>query len=133
MTLRVDLLEHSFSSVLAQGEAFAATFYQQLFELAPETQALFADTSMEEQEQKLLAALALVMAHLREPERLAPVLKHLGEQHLKYRVTPDGFEMGGEALVETLRLFMGDHWSSELEVAWEQAYDAVVTLMLSDA
>lgn len=87
---------------------------------------------MDQQEQQLLAALTLVMEHLREPGALAPVLRHLGERHLAYEVTPDGFEVGGEALLETLRLFLGDQWTPELEAVWADAYGEMVTLMLAD-
>ena len=132
MALQVELLEHSFSDVAAQGEAFAAAFYERLFTLAPETRALFAGTTMDQQEQKLLAALVLVMEHLREPEALAPVLKHLGDMHLAYDVTPEGFEVGGEALLETLRLFLGEQWTPDLHTAWAEAYGSIVTLMLAD-
>ncbi len=133
MALQVDLLEQSFGDVAAQGDAFAAAFYQRLFALSPAMQPLFAGADMDEQEAKLLAALALVMAHLRQPETLAPVLKHLGERHLAVDVTPGCFEFGGEALLETLRLFLGDQWTPELQNAWTEAYDAIVTLVLDDA
>jgi hemoglobin-like flavoprotein len=133
MALQVDLLEQSFGDVAAQGDAFAAAFYQRLFALSPAMEPLFAGTEMDEQEAKLLAALALVMEHLREPETLAPVLKHLGERHLAARVTPDCFEFGGEALLETLRLFLGEQWTPELRDAWAGAYEAIVTVMLDES
>lgn len=133
MAFQVDLLEQSFGDAAAQGEAFAAAFYQRLSALSPAMQPLFAGTDMDEQEAKLLAALALVMEHLRQPEVLTPVLKHLGERHLAADVTPDCFELGGEALLETLRLFLGDQWTPELHHAWAEAYEAMVTLMLDDA
>ena len=132
MALQVDLLEQSFGDVAAQGEAFAAAFYERLFILSPDAKPLFAETTMDQQEQKLLAALALVMEHLREPEALTPLLKHLGERHLAYQVTPDHFELGGEALLETLRLFLGNQWTPELEAAWAEAYTGIVAVMLDD-
>ncbi len=133
MALQVELLEQSFGDVAAQGEAFTAAFYERLFILSPDAKPLFAETTMDLQEQKLLAALALVMARLREPEALEPVLKHLGERHLACQVTPEHFELGGGALLETLRLFLGDQWTPELETAWAEAYSGIITLMLSDA
>jgi hemoglobin-like flavoprotein len=133
MALQVDLLEQSFGDVAAQGEAFAAAFYERLFILSPEAKPLFAETTMDQQEQKLLAALALVMERLREPEALTPLLKHLGERRLAYHVTPEHFELGGEALLETLRLFLGTQWTPELQAAWAEAYTGIVTVMLDDA
>ncbi len=130
MALQTDLLAHSLSKVAAQGEAFAAACYEQLFALAPESKMLFAGTTMDQQEKKLLAALALVIEHLREPETLALVLKHLRQRHLAYQVTADGFEMSGEALLETLRLFLGDQWTPELQDAWMEAYGTLVTVTL---
>lgn len=133
MALQVELLEQSFGEVAAQGEAFAAAFYERLFILSPEAKPLFAETSMDVQEQKLLAALALVMERLREPETLTPLLKHLGERHLASQVTPEHFELGGEALLETLRLFLGDQWTPELQAAWAEGYSGLVSIMLDDA
>lgn len=130
MALQTDLLAHSFSEVAAQGEAFAAAFYERLFALAPESRTLFAGTTMDQQEKQLLAALALVIEHLREPETLALVLKHLRQQHLAYQVTADGFEMGGETLLETLRLFLGDQWTPELQDVWTEAYGTLVMVTL---
>ncbi len=130
MALRAELLEQSFGEVAAQGETFAAAFYERLFALSPETEPLFAGTDMEQQERKLLAALALVMERLREPEALEPVLQHLGKRHLAVGVTPEGFEFGGAALLETLRLFLGEQWTPDLEAAWADAYGAMVTVML---
>ena len=130
MALQTDLLAHSISEVAAQGEAFAAAFYERLFALAPESRTFVAGTTMDQQEKLLLAALALVIEHLRKPETLATVLKHLSERHLAYQVTADGFEMGGAALLETLRLFLGDQWTPELQAAWTEACGTLATVML---
>jgi len=82
------------------------------------------------QEEQLLAALALVMEHLRQPEALALVLKHLGERHLAVDMTPGCCEIGGAALRETLRLLLGEQWTPALQDAWAAASGALVTLML---
>jgi nitric oxide dioxygenase len=130
MALQVDWLGYDSGEVAGQGEAFAASCYERLFALAPEGRSLFAAAAMEQQEQKLLAALALVMEHLGEPEKLASVLRYLGERQMAYEVTADGLEVGGAALLETLRLLLGEQWTPELEDAWADAFGTKVTVML---
>ena len=82
------------------------------------------------QEEPLLAALALVMEHLRQPEALALVLNHLGERQFAVDMTPGCCEIGGEALRETLRLTLGEQWTPALQDAWAATSGALVTLML---
>lgn len=132
MALQVELLETSFRNVAAQGEAFAAAFYDRLFLRCPETRPLFAGADLDLQYKKLLAALTLIIEHLREPEVITPLLQDLGQRHLTaYHVRPEDLAMGGSALLDTLATFLGDQWTPELQQAWASAYAAIVEHMLA--
>lgn len=69
--LAVEMLEQSFAVLAPQAETLVARFYEELFNRYPEVKPLFANTSPEDQQQKLLAALKLVVANLRNPDALA--------------------------------------------------------------
>ena len=130
--LRVDLLESSFEQVLGQKEDFAAAFYHRLFTQFPQTQQLFAHTNMERQQKVLMSALAMVINSLRnaEHEKLASVLKDLGQRHSGYGVRAEHYQMVATALLETFAVFLGSAWTRELKNAWIDAYGAIVALML---
>jgi hemoglobin-like flavoprotein len=133
--LEVTLLESSFEQVARNKEDFAAVFYQRLFAQFPQTQPLFAQTDMKHQQNALLAALALVISALKngEQEKLASVLKGLGQRHVSYGVRPEHYQMVAVALLETFALFLGSEWTPQLKDAWTEAYKAIVALMLPPA
>ena len=128
MTLQVFLLEQSFSRILPQKEAFAEAFYDRLFEQFPQVKPLFTYTDMKLQQNKLLGALALVVSHLRHPEKLGEPLKELGRRHESYHVRPEHYSMVGAAVVETLARFDSE-WTLDLETAWVGAYETIVEQM----
>ena len=131
MSLKVELLAESFGSLLPQKEAFAKTFYSNLFSVYPQTRLLFKDTDMKLQETSLMAALGLVISSLKKSDydQLALVLQRLGQRHEGYGVTSEHYWMVGNVLLRTFADFLGNQWTPELNDAWADAYQAVVTLM----
>ena len=132
MSLKVDLLAESFGVVLSQKEAFAETFYSNLFSEYPQTRPLFKDTNMKQQEMSLVAAIGLVISSLKKSdyEQLASVLQKLGQRHEGYGVTSEQYMMVGNVLLRTFADFLGNRWTAELNDTWADAYQAVVGMML---
>jgi hypothetical protein len=62
---KIELLERSFAQASRDGAHLAERFYARLFERYPAVKPLFAHTSMRRQQQHLIAALAMVIEHLR--------------------------------------------------------------------
>ena len=131
MGLKVELLVESFGFVLPQKEAFAKTFYSNLFSVYPQTRLLFKDTDMKQQEASLIAALGIVISSLKKADhdQLASVLQKLGQRHEGYGVTREQYRMVGNVLLRTFADFLGNQWTAELNDAWADAYQAVVGLM----
>ncbi len=127
--LQVELLELSFGELAPRGAEFVASLYQRLFSMYPETELLFADMDMKEQENKLLNALVLVVDNLRKPDVLGPALKKLGQRHKELNIRQDHYPMFGAALLGTFEEFFGSKWTPELKLAWIEAYGAVVADM----
>ena len=131
--LKVKLLEDSFEKVKPQADAFVTTFYDNLFDLYPQTKSLFADSDMEKQKGMLLNSLVLTVDNLTNPDVLTKKLQGLGARHVQYGALPEHYPLVGNALLATFEQFLGDDWTEEVKQAWVEAYGAITELMLSGA
>lgn len=131
--LDVELLEATFEAVKPRAAELVEFFYSRLFEQYPSVIPLFAGADMREQQGKLLSALALVVASLRQPDALVPALQRLGEKHLGYGAVPAHYDAVGGVLLETLAHIAGDAWTDEAESAWSDAFAVVAGVMIDAA
>lgn len=130
---QITLLEASFAEVAEARTAAAALFYERLFANDPSLRRLFAETDMNEQGRKLMAALALTVGSLRRLDTLVPVLRTLAARHAGYGVSRAHYAAVGTALIETLSLFFGARFTPELRTAWTHAYGVVSAVMIEAA
>lgn len=78
MSLNIEILEQSFERVKPNASEFSKTFYNNLLTDYPQLRRLFAKTDMEQQQQqKLMMSLVLVVENLRNPNYLKTILKNL--------------------------------------------------------
>jgi hemoglobin-like flavoprotein len=68
-THEIQLVQQSFEKVAAMGLPAAELFYAELFAIDPSLKSMFSG-NMQEQHKKLLAALALVIRSLNNPEKI---------------------------------------------------------------
>jgi hemoglobin-like flavoprotein len=129
MALNVPLLRSSFQLVLDKKPNLTARFYEILFQRYPASRPLFGAGSQRRQEEMLAGALAAVVEHLEDAPWLAQTLGALGAKHVGYGVTAEMYDWVGDALLATLAEVAGDAWTAELNVAWSDAYGAIVSLM----
>ena len=129
--LQVELLQNSFDKIKPAAEDFVSTFYENLFEFYPEAKPLFANTDMEQQQEKLLKSLSAVILNLRYPENLKDSLQVLGKRHVDYGTLPSHYPLVGHALLTTFEEFLGDEWTADVKQAWVEAYQSITELMLS--
>ena len=127
--MNTTLLKHSFVLVVPQKEAFAEAFYNRLFTLYPQIQPLFARTDMKRQQHSLIATLAVVVTGVVNGENITPVIEQLGQRHESYGVKPEFYPMVGQALLETLKEFLGKDWTPEIEATWTTAYQVITQTM----
>lgn len=128
--LPVALLEDTFAALAPHGPAMVARFYEELFRRYPEVQPLFAHVSLQEQQNKLLAALALVVNNLRKPAVLQQTLSALGARHQAYGATPEHYEAVASTLLDVMQEFAGELWTDDVQNAWRQALQSVAAGML---
>lgn len=127
----VELLESSFAVIAARGTDFSARFYRELFARHPAVQPLFARVSMRHQQQHLLAALTMVIDHLRTPDAVAPAVEALGRRHVGYRVQASHYVAVTHVALDVIRETLGDQWTPEVDEAWHRGLDAVSAVMLA--
>ena len=91
MSLNVELLEKSFEQIKPQASEFVTSFYGTLLTDNPQLRPMFAHANMAEQKKKLVGALVLVIAHLRQPVVLIDALRGLCAPHAHYGVRPEQY------------------------------------------
>jgi methyl-accepting chemotaxis protein len=130
--LDIDALETSFDLLAPRGEELVTTFYDRLFDRAPDVRPLFG-TDLRRQRAMLLRALVLVRRSLRDLESLLPVLRDLGARHVAYGARPEHYPVVAEVLVESMAALAGPAWRARDTAAWGTALAAIATAMLEGA
>ena len=78
---QVNQVQTSFIKIVPIADRAAALFYGRLFEMAPETRALFC-SDVGGQGRKLMAALATVVNSLGDFEAIVPIARDLAKRHV---------------------------------------------------
>lgn len=133
MSLNVEVLEQSFERVKPNATQFASSFYENLLTDYPQIRPLFANTTMEDQEKKLIMSLVLVVENLRNPGYLTTVLQQLGERHVRYGAMRQHYPIVGAELLKTFESYLGEEWTPEVKQAWTDAYGTIANIMLDGA
>jgi hemoglobin-like flavoprotein len=124
---QVALVQDSFAKVALTWEAAAMLFYDRLFDIAPQTRAMFPD-DMIEQRRKLMAMLAGVVKGLGNLEQVLPAASALAKRHVSYGAKAEHYPLVGAALLWTLEKGLGDGWTPEaaIQIRGEQCYHKVI-------
>lgn len=125
-------MRESFGVVTRAGDKAVGYFYGSLFARHPQVRAMF-PAAMDDQRDRLLAALIRIVESLSTPEELADYLGQLGRDHRKFGVEPVMYDAVGEALMTTLRTFAGETFTPAAQDMWLQAYTAASGIMIGAA
>lgn len=128
--LDVATLENSFTLLAPQAEAMIAKFYEELFSRYPDVKPLFANTTSEKQQQKLLAALVLVIDNLNNVDVLSKTLTELGQRHQKYGVESAHYQAVATTLIDVMKEFAGSAWTQHVHNAWTHALNVIANVMI---
>ena len=107
----------------------ARYFYDKLFELDPETTAIFGRADMDLQRHRLMESLGMLIAELDDPEHLVADLVTLGKRHVAYGVRDSDYDAAGVALLWTLEKALGPEFTPEARAAWVEAYHTISSVM----
>jgi hemoglobin-like flavoprotein len=130
---QITIIRQTFAQVAPITPVAAALFYSRLFELAPQTEALFryplGTTGMARQGAKLIETLQVAVDYLDRPVQLTPIIEELGRRHASYGVTAADYDLVGTALLWTLQQCLGQGFTAEVEAAWAALYAQLATTM----
>ncbi|MCW5966723.1 MAG: hypothetical protein KIT83_21975, partial [Bryobacterales bacterium] len=105
---------------LSEREAGLA-FYGRLFEVAPGVRPMF-PASLENQAEKLIKTLKVLVASLERLDTVVPVLRELGRKHVAYGAQPGHYGVVGSTLLWTLREALGEDFTPEVEQDWQHLF-----------
>lgn len=108
----------SYQRATAAPEFFSA-FYDRLFELRPETRALFAKTDFTRQHRLLRHAIGLLLSFPEEDEGEPTILTRLAERHSRrdLAIDPSLYPSFMESLIDTVRRYDAG-FTPAVEQAW---------------
>lgn len=129
-SLDFETLEVSFAAIAPDAKRLVERFYEELFERHPAVMPLFEGSDMKSQRAKLLAALKLVIANVRNMDALQPALQELGQRHQEYGAEPDHYIAVADVLISVMAEIAGDQWTEQMQQAWHGALNAIAGIML---
>jgi hemoglobin-like flavoprotein len=132
-TLDVSLIQSTYSIVKPQGDEFAESFYQILFDKYPNVKPLFSGTDMQKQKDKLMESLDLVLVNVHNIKAFKSILTDLGKRHVKYGAVLTDYPLIGDALLQALEKHLGEAWTPNVEHAWTLAYQSIADTMAEGA
>ncbi|HPF38397.1 MAG TPA: globin domain-containing protein [Phycisphaerae bacterium] len=125
----VERLEKSFNLLAPRGPELVDRFYAHLFSKNPQVRPLF-PSNMNEQKQKLLASIQLVMANVRKPDALLEPLTDMGRRHVYYGTQPAHYPVVRDTLISVMRDMAGDAWNDDFQRAWTDALNLIAGIMI---
>jgi hemoglobin-like flavoprotein len=138
---QIRLLQRSFAVIQPMADRVGTTFYERLFECAPEVRAMFKG-DVELQQRKLMSffgefvklhlrsLLTLPVTAARNPEVSIPGIAPLAQRHVKYGVVPGHFTAAKEALFWSFTRHLRDEFDPETLLAWSTAFDMIAETMI---
>lgn len=129
---QIYLVQASWAKVQPFQAMAADLFYGRLFEVAPDTRALF-KRDIHVQGRMLMETLDIVVRSLDRLGEVLPVAQQLARRHVDYGVREHHYDRVGTALVWTLERALGAAFTPELRAAWTAAYGTLAGAMKAAA
>jgi hemoglobin-like flavoprotein len=127
-----ELVLSSYQELIPIARQFAGDFYNRLFELAPETRALF-PADLSDQSVKFTYTLRTIVVGLNRLDEIESVLQDLGRRHINYKVQQAHYNVLGDALMWTLEHSLKDKFTPEVQEAWSAVYSVIASVAIDAA
>ena len=128
---QIELIRDSFVHVLFDPDRAGDVFYRRLFELSPDTRALF-KSNMDEQARVLIRSIATIVTGLARFDTMVPTLNDLARRHVEYGATPQHYTAVGVAMIDMLETVCPDFSALDRET-WQEAYALIADTMIAAA
>jgi hemoglobin-like flavoprotein len=129
---QVALVTESVEAIRPQMHDFAASFYTRLFDVEPDTRALFRG-DVESQTDKFARELDEIVAVIPSFSHFVDRTTALGARHAGYGVRASHYDAMRDVLLDTLEDSLDDDFSDDLREAWIAAFALVSEAMLMGA
>ena len=123
------LVQSSFAHIAQRAEEFGVRFYANLFEAHPELRSLFRN-DMAAQTKMFMYILSSAVRGLNRMQELVGGLRALGKRHVDYGVKRADYDKVASALIRTLKEFLADEFTVELQHAWVTVFGMVAETMI---
>lgn len=124
--------QSSFAHARRLGPIFAATFYRELFAIAPGLRILFGNDPIE-QGKHLMRALNQIVDGIDAPDSVLPFIRALAVRHVGYGVEARHYIAFAKALMRTLRHELAEDFTPPVHDAWGAAIKLLSETMMEAA
>lgn len=128
----IQRVQASFDLMWPRSTEMADQFYERLFEIAPDSRALFR-SDMTRMKDKFISTLAVLVGSLDNLTGLYAVAGKLAVDHTRYGVRPDHYAPVGEALLWSLGRQLAGFWNDDVEQSWRKVYAVISARMIGAA
>jgi len=126
----MDIAE-SIQRIHSREEIVTDLFYDIFLDRHPEVRQYFLGVNLGHQATVLRMVLLVIVQHYRQPTpAIDQYLKVLGHRHGERQIPAELYPPFRDCLLETLKRFHGNDWSSALEAQWHAAVDSASRVML---
>jgi hemoglobin-like flavoprotein len=129
-TEEITLVKESWKLVAANPQAAGQLFYTRLFTIAPELRPMFR-SDMATQSNALMTMINYVVNKLDKLGEIISEVEGLARRHVKYGVKDEHYVIVGDALLWTLKMGLGAHWTDDVKDAWVTCYTLLSSAMIS--
>lgn len=128
----IDLVRASWARLEPEAEQFGASLYQHLFKDFPDIRHLFKG-EMDEQAHKLVRMVQRSVDSLDDLPSLDRVITMMGARHSGYGVEEEDYPKMRDALIATLKEYLGADFGPKTSAAWTRVYNELAVLMKEGA
>jgi hemoglobin-like flavoprotein len=125
---QVQAVQSTFRALQPSMNAISTTFFERLFEVAPDVQSLF-KTDLDIQAEIFTTMLTVVIDGLDRLETIPHILHYLGKRHAGYGVHSEHYALAGSIFLTVLQNAAGESFSPEAKAAWAQTYSLCSAMM----
>lgn len=125
---QITLVQETWASIIPQLDQASHDFMEKLLEIKPDLIKLFR-TDTRELGMLMMAMINRAINALDDFDEFLPEIQKLGSRHIAYGVTDEDFDNVAEALLWTLKKYLGEAYTDEVEQAWNVAYNQIAQVM----
>ena len=130
LDIQKQLVKNSWFEASSDKELFISTLYENFFNMTPRSRLKF-KRNLKLHSRTIVAMMESVISRLNELDLVMPELIPSGARHKDYLVTYEEFDYFRIALLQTLKHFLGENYTEELEEAWSVVYRFISSTMCS--